>query len=238
MSRATLRRPSAILTFLLSVAFATASHAGYWEVVYDMAPGSNLQTLNPGGTYNDPITGTLTIQYDTASTVWPLTGARLVAGQLNGSINQAAGVLTVTGANTNVLSPPGSGTPGTLSGNSLNLSVVANHTLSGFLHCYDATGPGGFCSIFFGTPASNTIPQVGSGTFALPRFDFAATAGVGDFTSTAVVSMPQAGVTTTVVYRGKEISRTFVPEPGSLAMLVPGVLLLAGLRAVRRTTAR
>ena len=77
-----------------------------------------------------------------------------------------------------------------------------------------------------------------SGTFGLPQFNFATTAGVGDFTSTTVTSMPQASVTTMVVYRGREIRRTFfVPEPHSLAMLVPAVLLLAGLGAVRRRRA-
>jgi hypothetical protein len=231
-----LRRPLVILSFLLSATFATAAHAGFWSVVYDLAPDSTVTTDNPGGTFVDPITGSLTMFYDAASTGAPLTGAHLVAGQIDNTLSQPAGVLTVTGTGMNALSPGIPGAAGTLSGAVLDLAAVANHTVSGFLHCYDATGPGGVCNTFFGTPASNTIPQTGSGTFGLPNFNFASTAGVGDFTSDAAVSMPLAGVTVTTVYVGKEVSRTFyAPEPTAVAMLVPGVILLAGLGAARRS---
>jgi len=232
---------------LVVLVLATSAHAGYWTATYDLAPGSGFETVNPGGTYNDPITGTLTIEYDAATSGAALSGARLVAGQVNNTLNQPAGVLTVTGTGQNALSPGLGGTPGTLAGAALNLAVVANHTISGYLHCYDATGVGGFCSIFFGgVTASNTIPQTGSGTFQFPRFDFATTAGVGDFTSTTVVSMPLSGVTVSTVYVGREISRVWTAGPPAVPFMGPlaigavsaGLLASGGLFVARRKHAR
>lgn len=231
-------------TFLLSLVVLVAAgsaQAGYWAVQYDLA-GSNLQTLNPGGTYNDPVTGTIFVEYDATSSVAPLLGARLVGGTINGSINQNAGLLWVTGSNTNQLIPGLGGTPGTLAGDKLNLAVIANHNVTGYLHCADATGPGGFCSTFFGTPSSNNIPQTGSGPFTLPPLTFTATAGVGDFVGGPVVSSPQASVTTTLTYAGQEISRTWVEDtvpvfgPGGAIALFGG-LLLSGLGFARRRLA-
>jgi hypothetical protein len=77
-----------------------------------------------------------------------------------------------------------------------------------------------------------------TGPFTIPRFDFSATAGVGDFTSTVLTSNPQGAVTVMVTYKGKEISRTFMPEPGGVAMLIPGLLLLTGLTTAHRRRAR
>ena len=101
----------------------------------------------------------------------------------------------------------------------------------GPIHCTDATGGTlGFCNGFFGTPASNNIPQTGTGPFSLPNLNFASTAGIGDFTSDVSVMTPQASVMTATTYVGKEVSRTFfAPEPTGLAMLLPGALLLVGL---------
>ena len=127
-------QPTFLILWIFAVLMlATAASAGHWEVLYDLAPGSNLQTVNPGGVFNDPVTGTPEIHYDAASTGAPLTGARLMAGQIDNTINQPAGVLTVTGANQNTLIPGAEGTPGTLSGVALQFSVVANHSVSGNL---------------------------------------------------------------------------------------------------------
>lgn len=230
---------------LVVLGFATSAHAGYWTATYDLAPDSGFETVNPGGTYNDPITGTLTIEYDAATSGAALSGARLVAGQVNNTLNQPAGILTVTGTGQNLLSPGLGGTSGTLAGAALNLAVVANHTISGYLHCYDLSGV--FCSAFFGgVPASNTIPQTGSGTFQFPRFDFATTAGVGDFTSTTVVSVPLSGVTVSTVYVGREISRVWTASPPAVPLMGPlaigavsaGLLASGGLFVARRKHAR
>ena len=194
-------------------------------------------TNAPGGPFTDPITGKLWIEYDAASTGAPLSGtARLWLGRIDNTLSQMAlGVLTITGTSNNALSPGPGGTPGTLAGANLNLAAVANHTVSGFLHCYDLTGPLGPCDTFFGTPASNPIPQTGTGPFPLPAFGFTSgSAGIGDFTSAVSTQTPQTGVTIMTTYVGREISRTWVPEPTSVAMLVPGALLVAGLAARRR----
>jgi len=226
----------ALLAFLLA---GSAAQAGHWSAVYDLAPGSNLQTTNPGGVFNDPITGSMTIEYDAASSGAPLTGARLVTGQIDNMLNQNAGVILLTGSLMNMLSPGTGGTPGTLSGVALNLAVVANHTVSGFLHCTDAVGGTlGACNAFFGTPSTNPIPQTGTGTFQLPTFNFAATAGVGNFTSTASVQTPQTGVTTSTVYVGQEVSRVWVADvpamnPAAMGALLTGLLVSGGV-LVRR----
>ena len=231
------------LTILLVLLGAGAAHAGHWSVIYDLAPGRSLATNAPGGPFNDPITGTLTIEYDAVSTGAPLSGARLVTGMIANTISQPAGILTVTGSNMNVLSPPPGGTPGTLMGATLNLAVVADHTLTGFLHCYDATGPGGVCGLVFsGVDASNPIPQSASGPFSLPNFVFAGgTAGFGDWTAPTVTSTPQGTITTMTVYAGREISRVWVadtPVPsmgaiglGALVLCVPAT---GGLALTRR----
>ncbi len=215
---------------LLSVAVAGAAQAGYWEAVYDFAPASMVETTNPGGVYLDPLSGQITVQYDAASSMAPLTGARLVAGNTRVSLSQPAGILTVTGVTDVALSPPPGGTPGTLSGAALQFAVVANSTTSGFLHCYDGTGPGGVCSAFFGTPSSNPIPQTGTGPFSFPQFNFSATAGVGDFVASPQTATPQPSVTTVTQYIGREISRVWVPDAAAPMLGSAGTtLLLTGM---------
>jgi hypothetical protein len=231
-----------ISTSLLLLGLAgSAQAAGYWEVEYDWAPSSDVETTNPGGVFNDPLVGKIKIQYDAASSGAPLTAARLVSGNTNVLLSQAAGVLTVTGNTDVAMSPPPGGTPGTLAGAVLNLAVVTNSTTSGFLHCYDGTGPGGLCSLFFSSiSASNTIPQGGSGPFTFPQFNFVATAGVGDFTAPVVTQYPQLSVTTRTSYVGKELSRVWVNAVGAPTMgvagsgLLVGTLLLSGVRRARR----
>lgn len=236
--------PNLRILFLSLVALVAAgsAQAGYWAVEYDLA-GSNLETVNPGGTYNNAVTGTISVEYDATSSVAPLAGARLVGGTIDGTIDQNAGLLWVTGANSNTLNPGMGGTPGTLSGDKLNLAVIADHDLNGYIHCADSTGgTAGFCNTFFGTPASNNIPQAGTGPFTMPPLTFTAAAGVGDFVGGPVVSMPQAGVTTSLTYAGQEISRTWVEDTvpvfgtGGLIALGGG-LLVSGLGIARRKLA-
>ena len=238
MSRS--RISSILAAALLSVSLAGAAQAGFWEVVYDFAPASEVVTTNPGGIFQDPLTGQITVQYDAVSSMAPLTGARLVAGNTKVTLLQDAGILAVTGETDVALSPPPGGTPGALSGAALQFAVIANSTTSGFLHCSDGPGTGGVCSAFFGTPSSNPIPQTGMGPFTFPQFNFSMTAGVGDFFASPAVSMPQAGVTTVTQYAGREISRVWVPD--AAAPMLGGVgttalfagMLFSGWRNARR----
>lgn len=227
---------AALLTLL-----AGAANAGYWKTIYDFAPGSIVTTTNPGGVFMDPLSGTIEVHYDAPTSVAPLTGARLVAGNTLVMLSQAAIILTVTGTTNVALSPPPSGTPGTFSGGvNLNFGVIASSTTTGSLHCADFTGPGGVCSTFFGTPASTPIPQTGSGPFTFPMFVFTATAGVGDFTAPPVVQFPQPSVTTSTAYVGREISRVWVPDAAAPMLGTAGTsvllmgMLLSGWRSSRR----
>jgi len=230
---------------VLSLAVAGGAQAGYWSVVYDLA-GSDLETVNPGGTFNDPITGSITVEYPAVSSGAPLLGGRVVGGTISNTLSQPAGILTVTGANTNELNPGLYPATGTLSLDKFNTPVIAQHSVTGFLHCADGTGGTlGFCNAFFGTPASNNIPQAGSGTFAFPVMTFTGgTAGVGNWVAQGAPSMPQASVTITTSYVGTEISRTWVendlPVPvfgaaGTLAVFAG--LLASGIGITRRKAA-
>ncbi len=231
---------------ILSLALSGGAQAGYWMVEYDLA-GSSLATTNPGGNYTDPITGTITIEYPAASSGAALDAGRLVAGTIEGTINQDAGIIIVTGENTNVLNPGLYPASGTLTGATLNLPVVANHTVTGYLHCAETTIPG-ICSatgVFTGIPASTDIPQSGSGTFPIPPLVFTgAPAGNGNFQGTGPVQTAGPGVTTQVTYVGSEVSRTWVasdlPVPvfgaaGTIAVLAG--LLATGYGINRRRTA-
>ncbi len=220
---------------LLSLALAGSAHAGYWDVTYDLA-GSSATTTNPGGIFVDPITGTLTIRYEAASSGAPLVAGRLVAGTISNTISQPAGLLTVTGNNNNTLLPGPNGALGVLSGTTMDLAVVADHDLTGTLHCSDpGGGTAGNCAAFFsGVPASTPMPQSAQGPFSLPNFNFTgSTAGVGDFTGDPQTTSPLPLVTIVTNYTGAEVSRTWVNGPSRVPVFGAGgiAVLLGGLVA-------
>ena len=220
---------------ILSLVLGGAAHAGYWEATYDLT-GSTATTTNPGGVFVDPITGTLTIRYEAASSGAPLVAGRIVAGTISNTISQPAGLLTVVGANTNTLMPGPNGALGVLSGTTMGDSVVTDHEITGFLHCYDpGGGTAGNCAAFFGgVPASNPMPQTGQGPFAMPAFSFTGpTAGVGDFTGAPQTATPLPGVTIVTNYVGAEISRTWNAGPSRVPIFGAGgvAVLLGGLVA-------
>jgi hypothetical protein len=67
--------------------------------------------------------------------------------------------------------------------------------------------------------------------------------GAASVDGTMPISIPPATTagnpfTGTVLLEGNEVSRTYVPEPGSLAQLIPGAVALAGLSRRRRRDRR
>jgi hypothetical protein len=227
---------------LLSASLAGSASAGYWHVIYDLAPGSTVMTKDPlGNTYIDPIEGQFTIRYDAAAQTAPLTGARLLQGHTNSQMYQPGMFFVITGTTDMNLVPQVGGAPGTLSGANLDFAdfaVVANSSTTGFLHCNEnvppRTGETGNCALA-GMP--HTVPQAqtptGPGPFpqSFPKFVFTSgTAGVGDFTSTVETQTVQSGYLTVTLYAtyvGREINRVWKSSVPSISS--GGLALLGGL---------
>jgi hypothetical protein len=243
------------LTFLLCatslgllLAFTTTpANAGHWEVVYDLE-GSTLLTTDPvGGQDIDPIIGTMTAHYDTPGTATaPITGARLVAGHTFGDMYQPSALLTMTGTTDTVLIPQTGGAPGTMTGATINWAIVADSSRTGFLHC---TSPGTACTAF-GMPQSFNVPQTPTVNNPPPhpfpnqalsgRLNWiftSGTIGTGNWTAPPVpdqVTLKGFLIGLETTYQGREISRTFVPEPNAILLLASGAGLLVLLGRLRR----
>jgi hypothetical protein len=233
---------------LLAASLSGPAIAGYWDVQYDLAPGSFLETMDPtGSNHIDPITGTLTVRYDAATQSAPLSSAKLVAGHTNVQIYQPRIFFLWTGSTDMNLIPTVGGTPGTLSGASLTFGVVVDSSTTGFRHCKEnvtASGQTGNCFLA-GMTHSVPSPQTptGPGPFpqSFPKFVFTSgAAGVGGFTSTVWTQTYWSGsgfVTLSSTYVGREVSRVWhEPVPsisfGGLALL--GSLMLGGVAWARR----
>ena len=226
--------------------------SGYWEVEYDLAPGSTLQISSIMGTDIDPITGTLTVRYDAATQSAPLTSVKLLQGHTNVQASWSIpAVFLITGTTDMNLIPQVGGTPGTLNGATLTLGVVADSSTTGFLHCNESGGQTGNC-VLAGMIHTLPMPQTptGPGPFpqTFPKFVFTSgTAGVGSFTSTVLTQTVRTGVFTVTLYAtyvGRSVSRVWtepVPSISSGGFAVLGVavfgIALAGLAVQRRRRA-
>ena len=224
---------------LLSAPIAGSASAGYWEVQYDLAPGSTQRERDPAGNIHiDLITGTLTVRYDAATRSAPLTGAKLVAGHTNVQVYQPCSFFVWTGSTDMNLIPTVGGTPGTLNGASLTFGVVVDSSTTGFRHCIEnltTTGQTGNCFLA-GTAHTVPSPQTptGPGPFpqSFPRFVFAATAGVGGFTSTVKTQTLWSGygiVTLSSTYVGREVDRVWYGPTALPSISFGGLALLVGL---------
>jgi hypothetical protein len=221
--------------------------AGYWEVVYDLAGSTTTTVVTAAASTDvDPVTGTFTLQYDTVGTsTTPITGVRLVAGNTNMSMYQNPGPFILTGSLNTVLTPPGTGIPGTITGATISGFSGIPNAVTGFIHCYD-----GFqqCSA---AQYTHTTPKPMTPTVSVPLAlgNLVFTPGSGapplvdtHFTSTGTTTTIPSGpgqpfsVVLTTVYVGQEISRNFVPEPSGWMQLTAGVACLLVLARRRRPT--
>ncbi|MBW2577871.1 MAG: hypothetical protein JRE38_07360 [Deltaproteobacteria bacterium] len=138
---------------------------------------------------------------------------------------------TSTGPFTNTQSVMFGGT-GTGTGTSAGMSLF----ISALLDCQ-----GLFCSSVGNFPiditGTNPAPAGQAFTIFLASLN---TPGAANVDGTMPISIPPATppgtpTTGTVFLMGNEVSRTYeVPEPGSLAQLIPGAIVLAGLSRRRR----
>jgi hypothetical protein len=226
---------------MLGVLVTSTASAGYIEAVYDLN-GSSMTTTTLLGTFPDPISGQVTMLYFSPSASAPLTGVKLGGGNTHVTIGQTgtAIAMTLTGTLDTLLLPEPGGTPGTLSGGTINLAPVANSWVTGFMHCF-----GGLCGLAGFTasvPAPQTPTTPGPFPWVMPPMVFGSgTAGVGNFaaTLTSVVTSP-TNVTVVFNYVGQEISRSewAVPEPGTFSLFALGLAGLAGVRSLGRWRTR
>ncbi len=227
-------RPAA-LALAIATAFALggAANAGVITAQYDLT-GSTVTTNTPLGSDVDQITGTVTVQYGAATINAPISWAAVVAGNSTTTIQQTFGTsLVLTGSTTTTVTAPGTGGP---IGAATIALAPAPGGMTGSIHC-----TGGLCGLA-GFPASVPQPQTGPASLVL------ATAGGLVFTSgqaglghwnAVPYTITASAATLTFAYVGQEISRSFIPEPGTASLLGLGLVALAGAgRFTRRLRMR
>jgi hypothetical protein len=124
----------------------------------------------------------------------------------------------------------GNGT-GTANGTALGMSLFVD----AFLQCA-GLGCGAVGNFPIDISGTNPPPPGQAFTITLTGLNTPGAASVG---GTIPVSLPPdtangTPTTGTIFLMGTEVSRTYVPEPGSLAQLIPGAAALAGLSRRRR----
>ncbi len=247
---------SGVLCIALGSVSGAANATVWFESVYDLTgsaqtthiydallpPPSNppFQTFGPNA-----VTGMFTVHWGAASVAGPITQGKFIDGISNTDMYMDAGIFVVTGVTNTVLLPsPASGEPGTVAGGTFSFSggVVADSSATGYIHCTSgACAMGGFT-----LSVSRPLTPTGPGPFpaSMPAWSFtggvagASGASWNGATFNSTVPASTSGDPFTVVvetsYMGQEISRTPVPEPGILALLLPGIAGLGALRRLRR----
>jgi hypothetical protein len=222
-------RPAALaLAVAIGLTLVGTANAGRVTATYDLN-GSTVTTNTPLGSDVDQITGQVTVKYDAATINAPISWAAIVAGNSTTTIQQTFGTsLVLTGSTTTVFS-------GWKAGGAIGTATVALPPapggMTGSIHC-----TGGLCGLA-GFPASVPQPQTGPASLVLATAGglvfTSGQAGLGDWN--AVPYTVTAGAATlTFAYKGQEIGRSWVPEPGTASLLGLGLAALAGASSFTR----
>jgi hypothetical protein len=230
-----------VLTALLALGgFASTAQAATMTITYAIDGTVGLPAL--GLFVIAPVTGSMAIQYTATGGVasgsagTPLHGpARIVSGNVAGPVSFVLGGDQFTGvANGNFApAPPGS----LMSSGILNLPVLG--LISGNVHCSGLS-----CTGFGFTPsvvAPLSIPLSGglAGTAATTGSFLFGSFGLGGAIGLAFTAAIPGGIPLTATLNLTEVSRHFVPEPGSLSLVGLGLVGLVGVaqraRARRRS---
>jgi len=215
----------------MGLLLAGNAQAGYVLATYDLA-GSTLTTTTLLGSDVDQITGSVTFRYwGATSTLSPLTGnsASLVGGDTYTLIDQNfGGNIVLNGYNDQ-----------TVGGQNLALPPGAAIMLGGAaatqvnqLHC-----TGGLCA------AGGFVPSVTqtnntNNPFFMPTILFTTgLAGHGDWAAGTLTLTQGTGLSSVSLqfnYVGQEISRSFIPEPGTASLVYLGLAGIAGASSFRR----
>ena len=211
----------AALVFLLT---ASGAHAGVITIDYDL--GSSVVSIL-GGMISIPPDGSITSSTASVTVAGSsLSNASPGAAGLHG-LNLAAtvdatvaGAATLTGGFTGVQV---GNAAGTLTGGLGNLVLgTLNLNLTGAINCT----PAGICG------ALGTFPILITGTSPITGLGSIGVGGVntpGAGTLNAVLPITIGGAAGVINLVGQEVSRSYVPEPGSFGLLGLGLLGLAGV---------
>lgn len=224
-----MRRSATLLTAAIALclgAISAPARAGSVRIDFDFS-GSSLSVL--GGLINVPpdgninaATGQIAVQSAGVSSLAAPGAAALRSFNLNATVNANTLGLVITGpASAALLSP----VPGALTAGLGNLILnPGNLSLNAFVNC---SGTG--CATL-GFPLSVTGPQpVNFATLPINNIN-----SIGNATIAGLFSMTIGGFTAVLSLVGTEVSRTYIPEPGSFGLVALGLVGLASAGAARR----
>jgi hypothetical protein len=242
-----------VLLLTCVLASSTSARADTVEIDFDFGTSTmsflGLINIPPDGTINSMGATTILPAIKTVGSATSVqTGnAHLRSLTVDMTVNAAVGLGTVitgpvivsqvgtsigtlTNTQTVMFGGPGTGT-GTGTGTALGMSLYVN----AYLNCF-----GLFCGLFGDFPISimGTDPPPPAVPFTI-FLGSLNTPGAANVSGSMPISLPPettggSPFTGTVFVTGNEVSRTYVPEPGSLAQLICGATALAGLSRRRR----
>jgi len=239
-----------VLVLACALVLSTSAMADTVEIEFDFSSSTmsflGLITIPPDGTIHSMAATTVLPAAGGEGATSIQTGSALLKSlMVDMTLNAQVGLGTlITGpvivsqvgtstgplTNTQSIMFGGTGT-GTGTGTALGMSLF----VSAYLQCF-----GLFCGLIGDFPVSimgtNPPPPGQAFTITLAGLN---TPGSGYVGGTMPISIPPeyttgSPFTGTVLLTGNEVSRTYVPEPGSLAQMLSGVVALAGLSLRRR----
>lgn len=224
-----MHRPLPRLATLLGVlALALPAHAGRIDIDFDFS-GSSVSLL--GGAVNIPPDGQITSASGQIGvpgaglvTATPGAGARFRDLAIEATLDATTFGATLTGSAQATQLGGGNGSLTAGLGN-----LLFGNVQLGVAVAIGCTGPTGVCSAL-------SLPLASSGprTFVLGSVPISGLGTLGAGALSGSFSITLAGFTAVLNLVGTEVSRTFVPEPDTFALVALGMAGLAGARSFRR----